>query len=661
MFELHLVDLSKDMIDYLKDLIINSECKKIFFISANKRPIRFLEQRLDIDYLLKTDFYVFDDFVKEFVLKHTNDSVLYQSNLERYFFMLDVIRSHNHVYEALGREDKKVFPWAKRLSSLFSEIDKNLPIDTDTLDLSKNLDNIYIEMLKESDTILSNIKTLYNTYRKQMGNQIYGGELYRRMLKLLENVDLTDYEFIFSGLLYLSKLEIEILKKIASKTKVCFVLYSDNHNRNKYFNCFEAVELTVREIERVVKNVNRVISKEDSFMLPEINFYDSSSCMQEMEELSNRLERDFSEINKANEVAVLLPDESVLRLFLTNIPEKIGDNLNITMGYPFVQTNVYGFLIRFLDVIYRAEIQENGFKIDSDILIKLCDFENLIVHDGFKRELIDIKRCIFRQERKNVVLNGGFLYNLICQFKENVTLEKWRSLFENLLSYLIRSVYDEKDLSFILNANIALLFIDEISAKIEGVKDRYVDIEFLISIIKEIAKDIFIPFEGSPLKGLQVMGMLESRGLKFDTLFILDVNEGILPNYDKVDPLLPEMVKRYLGLPTYKEKELLMRYNFFRAVYSAKKVFLFYRSGEEKGEKYTRSRYIEQLILTKELNEKRRISIPKINTPFVYKKNTELLIENQNTNISHFSPTHLDDYINCPYKFYLRYVKEIKP
>ena len=73
------------------------------------------------------------------------------------------------------------------------------------------------------------------------------------------------------------------------------------------------------------------------------------------------------------------------------------------------------------------------------------------------------------------------------------------------------------------------------------------------------------------------MGMLESRSLSFDYLFVLDVNEGILPGTEKIDPLIPESLKFELGLSSFKDREKLIKYNFFRLIDSSKNVFVFYQ------------------------------------------------------------------------------------
>jgi len=111
------------------------------------------------------------------------------------------------------------------------------------------------------------------------------------------------------------------------------------------------------------------------------------------------------------------------------------------------------------------------------------------------------------------------------------------------------------------------------------------------------------------------MGLLESRFLNFDFLLMLDINEGIIPSGNKVDPLLPETLKKQMGLSSYKEREELMKYYFFRTIFSSKDVILLYLSGSSSTEKFVKSRFIEQLILMIELKDQCVISPHKL--PFI--------------------------------------------
>jgi ATP-dependent helicase/DNAse subunit B len=194
-----------------------------------------------------------------------------------------------------------------------------------------------------------------------------------------------------------------------------------------------------------------------------------------------------------------------------------------------------------------------------------------------------------------------------------------------------------------------------------------VNIQFVYEFIKETLNDLSIPFEGHPLKGIQIIGMLEARLISFDNLFVTDVNEGILPEKNKIDPLISEDVKSLIGLTGFREKERLIKYYFFRMIYSSKRVFIAYKTGSTTIEKSVKSRFVDQLILLNELkNKENKIHKFNMRIPDFENQNSEFkrdqLTKEFFTNRifkKYLSPTEIDLYMNCPYKYYLHKIKNI--
>ena len=81
-----------------------------------------------------------------------------------------------------------------------------------------------------------------------------------------------------------------------------------------------------------------------------------------------------------------------------------------------------------------------------------------------------------------------------------------------------------------------------------------------------------LSFQGEPLEGLQLMGMLETRALDFETVIVASVNEGVLPAGKTENSFIPFDVKIEYGLPTYREKDAIFSYHFYRLIQRAKKV-----------------------------------------------------------------------------------------
>lgn len=126
----------------------------------------------------------------------------------------------------------------------------------------------------------------------------------------------------------------------------------------------------------------------------------------------------------------------------------------------------------------------------------------------------------------------------------------------------------------------------------------------LFALLREAVRGERVPFEAEPLEGLQILGMLETRLLSFERVYILDATDDRLPGAPAHDPLLPDALRRELGLPGLAQRELTMAYTFNRLIRSAREVAVFYQTGAGSGglldEKKVRSRFVEELIWAEE-------------------------------------------------------------
>ncbi|UWX54837.1 hypothetical protein NYZ99_19090 [Maribacter litopenaei] len=100
----------------------------------------------------------------------------------------------------------------------------------------------------------------------------------------------------------------------------------------------------------------------------------------------------------------------------------------------------------------------------------------------------------------------------------------------------------------------------------------------LKSLFRQLISSETLDFQGDPLEGLQIMGMLESRNLDFETVILTSVNEGILPSGKSNNSFIPFDLKNEFGLPTYKEKDAVYTYHFYRLLQRAKNIYLIYNT-----------------------------------------------------------------------------------
>ncbi|OPY77895.1 MAG: PD-(D/E)XK nuclease superfamily protein [Syntrophorhabdus sp. PtaU1.Bin058] len=167
-----------------------------------------------------------------------------------------------------------------------------------------------------------------------------------------------------------------------------------------------------------------------------------------------------------------------------------------------------------------------------------------------------------------------------------------------------------------------------------------------------------LPFETKPIESLEIIGVLESRNISFDTAVILDANEGVLPQQRSVDPLIPAGVHEMLGIPSPRQSEEIYRYYFERLVLSSKNVHILYVDSEDR----PRSRYIERIIWDAEKTQKAVDVIPidrsvypinlRPGTTMPVIEKTPFVMER--LQLKSFSPSSIDHYVFCPVFFYYR-------
>ena len=176
-----------------------------------------------------------------------------------------------------------------------------------------------------------------------------------------------------------------------------------------------------------------------------------------------------------------------------------------------------------------------------------------------------------------------------------------------------------------------------------------------------------IPFAGDPLQGLQIMGLLETRLLDFDTIVITNVNEGILPSGKSFSSWIPFAVKKAFEMPTFVEKDYLYAYHFFRLLQRAKRVYLLYNSISEGINGGEKSRFIYQLEYLKKAKHKLHYSqldiglSPKKNNFSEVQKTPEIVNQLWEMATSGFSPSSLTTFWRDPSLFYERYLLKINP
>jgi RecB family exonuclease len=187
-----------------------------------------------------------------------------------------------------------------------------------------------------------------------------------------------------------------------------------------------------------------------------------------------------------------------------------------------------------------------------------------------------------------------------------------------------------------------------------------------LKLVDQLCNGIVVPFKGEPLKGLQIMGTLETRALDFDNVIIVSANEGKFPSSNVGNSIIPYNLRVGFGLPTYELQDGIAAYHFYRSISRAKNIYMIYDTRSEGLSSGEVSRYVKQLkfhfgVDMKEL----AVSVP----PVIVQGDEGIKVEKKGEvmekllqmytgdGVKSLSASALNNYISCPLKFYVENVE----
>jgi ATP-dependent helicase/nuclease subunit B len=359
--------------------------------------------------------------------------------------------------------------------------------------------------------------------------------------------------------------------------------------------------------------------------------------------------------------AIVLGDETLLNPILNAIPQEI-DSVNITMGYPLRSTPLASLFTQFLALHLKKDAQGWYFQQVLDFISH--PYIQVLFSEDQKNDsyvLIDtIKRnnWAFITPKKLLSVSGGNKDFITLLFFDG---DPSSDEFLNKCLVLIQTLRDR----FMVSKNtLGLEYLYKFYTLFNQLREMvgqysFVnDLRSLESLYNELIRNEKLDFQGEPLEGLQIMGMLESRALDFETIILTSVNEGILPSGKSNNSFIPFDLKKHYKLPTYKEKDAIYTYHFYRMLQRAKNIYLLYNTEPDVLEGGEKSRLLTQLLT----DENKRPEITEIiAAPEIHPTHKELLSINKDNSLielikehaqNGFSPTSLSTYIRNPIDFY---------
>lgn len=674
--------IQSDLIEYVADLILektsySNDLSSINVVFPGKRPGHFLRKKLFNKIggaFYPPDMFEIDSFVHTLVLKRYG-VVKVIDPLNAAWIIYETVKNFVNIPTF-----EEFYPWAINLYRLFNELDQELVPD-------EKLENIknYVELdkdivPKQVIQIWNHIREIKNIYNSKLidANLYSPGLLYK--LTAENEKALPDKFTIFSGFYALTASQLKITKRIL-EADLGIIIFQGNPD-----------EWTIlREVKDKLSLPSEIHVDEPNKPSTKIFAgFDLHSEMAKVRDLLYELIPQLS--NEPDELAIIVPEtESLIPLIYQSIGHFDRD-FNIAMGYPLKRTP----LISLYESVFRAQDNRSDVYLRRDVL-------KVLTHPFVKNLKIDGDTTPFRiavhtfEEYVNeneIVIVDLHDKNLLDRFFESIprvisdpttrgeVIERFERVLElfffnfekiktfndlkNALKASTDFLLDYSTLSsYTLNLEFMKKFLDTIQ-KIDEFffLDEGFEKHNIFNIFLYRLKEARVAFEGTPVRGIQVLGSLEARGINFKKIIYLGLNEGVLPGEPEINPILPPSLRLSLGLPDYRKTEEIYRYHFKRLYYSSNNAFLLYIDNK----KASRSRYIEELIWEEEkrsgqlledkLVEKRyfRLNLKKIE-PKIIKKTPEILETLKNIVLS---PTSIDTYLKCPLRFYYSYVLKLK-
>ena len=574
--------------------------------------------------------------------------------------------------------------WAKTLLQDFNEIDRYLLEPNHVLSYLKDIEDIKkwgIEVENKTQLLEKYIdfwKLLPNYYQSLYNHLLnkgigYQGLIYREAVNNLNHFSdsIKEKQFVFAGFNALNTSEERIIQHLMASDQASIYWDVDQAFLN---DPFHDAGLFVRRFKESWKHYksNAFEWILNDFSQPKnIQIIGTPKTIGQAKIAGSIIEN----IINANpdvpldKVAIVLGEENILVPLLYSLPSSVGA-LNITMGYSS-KNNPAQILIAKLFKMHTNSLSRNAknyvfyYKDVLDILthplVEPYAKTNVLVNT------INQNNYTFITHHKLMELNPNpsDLFLLLFQKWEKgsvAVLETISSLLQTIKANLSNENGEEK---------IAKAFVYSIFKVINKLINYYsshehIDkIETLYAIYKQVIDLAEVSFEGEPLNGLQIMGVLESRVLDFETVIITSMNEGKLPAGKSQDSFIPYDVKRELGLPTFKEKDAIYTYHFYHLLQRAKNIYLLYNTESEGLDAGEKSRFITQLEVEKQPNhtlthEIYNAILPETAyQPIVVPKSESVMVRFKEIAENGFSPSALTSYIRNPIQFYFQKILRI--
>lgn len=581
--------------------------------------------------------------------------------------------------------------WGEMLIADFDDADKNMA-DTHALfsnlkDLNELMDNYdfleegqkealsqffhnfsinQVTELKQRFISMWNVLgDIYTEYKALLESQsiAYEGMLYRQVIEQLDVEALPYNKYIFVGFNVLNKVEHTLFKKLNEAGKAIFYWDYDTFYLNK--TPHEAGEFIRRNLRDFPSELPA--SFFDNLNQPkEVTFIESPTENGQVRYLPQWIRENLTSQEK--ETAVVLCNEALLQPVLHALPDNVK-HINITMGFPLSQTPAYSFVNALMELHTSGYNPNNGRYLFAEVI-------SVLKHPYTRQlspEAEKLEQTLTRDNR---------FYPLPSELKQDNVLELLFTPRRNNLDLCSMLSEALKEVAVIYQQQAAshsdafdqlyreslfktYTLVNRFHTLIES-KELNVQAGTFQRLLTRVMSSSSIPFHGEPAIGMQVMGVLETRNLDFRHLIMLSVNEGQLPKAGGDSSFIPYNLRKAFGMTTIDHKIAVYAYYFYRLMQRVEKVTLVYNTATDGINRGELSRFMLQFliewgypVLRKQLEAAQS---PQSSAPIIIEKTPDVMermksvFDIRNNPKALISPSALNCYLDCPLKFYYKYV-----
>jgi hypothetical protein len=375
---------------------------------------------------------------------------------------------------------------------------------------------------------------------------------------------------------------------------------------------------------------------------------------------------------------IVLPDEKLLLPVLHGLSADV-EKLNITMGFPVSSTPLYNLVELLIEMQIGARHDQfnhrqvlallgHPYVVAADAAVANTKRKEILsnnwvhVHRNFLASAVPLHRLIFIMADTNII---AYLHDIVMEIGRMTgitTFDKeyafhFLKLLNRMADVMGNDLEDEPSPS---------TSAGEAPAR---TRTKSVVLKSFLRLFRQLIQAYKIPFTGEPLKGLQVMGVLETRNLDYKNVFILSLNEGAFPSSAGKGSYIPFNIRRAYSLPTVEHQDAMYAYLFYRVLQRAENVFLFYNAETDVLGQGEMSRYLQQLLYESGLHLEKKILHNPVQptpiTPITVEKNEDVMqtlarLSEGNSMFRGLSPSALNTYMECRLRFYFRQVARIR-